>query len=79
MEKDHRLVKAKVNIKWYKYKQQKSIPCLNVDGLTNTEMRNQYQLKVEENMRETIPETVQEKCNNIKNEYLKVAEENSQE
>ena len=49
---DHRPVKAKINIKWYKMKPQKIVRKLDIEKLTNKEERDKYGEKVYEKMKE---------------------------
>jgi len=59
---DHRLVKAKINIKWYKTKAQKTTPKLSLEKLRDEEYRKKYQSKIKGNIEEVKQATtVQEK------------------
>ena len=47
---DHRLVRTKLDIKWYKMKKEKTQSKLNIDLLKEKENKTQYNLKVSEKL-----------------------------
>ena len=73
---DHRLVTAKINIKWYKMKAQKTTPKLNVEKLRDEGYRKKYQDKIKGNIEEVKQAiTVQEKWTSIVKVCKKAREE----
>ena len=72
---DHRLVKAKINIKWYQMQNTKKTPKLNLDKLRDTEYRQKYKKIVEVKLEKGKTRNVQERWTNIAETCVKAAEE----
>eukprot|EP00794_Sanderia_malayensis_P004055 gene4055-4606_t len=72
---DHRLVKAKINIKWYELKSCKKTPKLNIQRLKEYDNKIIYQNKLQENLTKEKPGSVQERWTNIVKNCTKAAAE----
>ena len=72
---DHRLVKAKLNIKWYKIKTKPNMSKLNVEKLKNPEQRSEYHKRITEALKGNEANTPQEKWSNIVKTCINTAEE----
>ena len=74
---DHRLVKAKLDIRWYKLKPSKTTNRIKIEDLNNQENKKKYQEKITEHLQEinTANTTAQEKWTNIVKVCTEAAEE----